>query len=78
MFSGKSVFRQHGTGAAAESLAELLPAFLEAIPMLTSILKPTEEGSPSGRLSSLLKELDPQALRALIQRFTGNMPDLEG
>lgn len=67
-----------GLGQRQDPLAELLPAFLEAIPMLTSILKPTEEGSPSGRLSSLLKELDPQTLRALIQRFTGNMPDLEG
>ncbi|NLM41953.1 MAG: hypothetical protein GX199_06540 [Firmicutes bacterium] len=66
-----------GVGQAANPFADLLPAFLEAIPMLTSILK-SGEGSSAGRLSSLLKEMDPQALSALIQRFTGTMPNLQG
>jgi len=44
--------------------------------MLSSILQSSGDGS--GRLSSLLKGLDPQALTGLIQRFTGTMPDLEG
>mgnify|MGYP000886440166 CR=1 FL=1 len=67
-----------GVGQAANPFADLLPAFLEAIPMLTSILKSGGEGSSAGRLSSLLKEMDPQALSALIQRFTGTMPNLQG
>ncbi|HPT82695.1 MAG TPA: hypothetical protein PLM25_02325 [Limnochordia bacterium] len=64
-----------GAGGAA-SPVDLLPGLLEAIPMLSSILQSSGDGS--GRLSSLLKGLDPQALAGLIQRFTGTMPDLEG
>jgi hypothetical protein len=56
----------------------MFPALLEAIPMLSSILKSSGDGSPAGRLSSLFKEVDPQELIALFQRLTGTMPDPEG
>jgi hypothetical protein len=68
-----------GLGLSAGSASNLLPTFLEAIPMLSSILSSAGGESSGGLLSSLraLKE-DPQALGRLIQQLTGAMPELEG
>ncbi|HBG09421.1 MAG: hypothetical protein ACOX46_07545 [Limnochordia bacterium] len=65
-------------GTPVDPVSNMFPALLEAIPMLSSILKSSGDGSPAGRLSSLFKEVDPQELIALFQRLTGTMPDPEG
>ncbi|HHW73330.1 MAG TPA: hypothetical protein GX393_08895 [Firmicutes bacterium] len=53
-----------GAGTWENPVSDLLPAFMEAIPLLSSILKPSEDGSPP--------------LLSLLQRLATAVPGLEG
>lgn len=74
-----NLFSSRGRAStAADPFSNLLTALSEAIPLLSSTLKPMGARSGENRLSSLLQGIDSQALLELVQRFAGTLPALAG
>ncbi|NMB02168.1 MAG: hypothetical protein GX971_11750 [Firmicutes bacterium] len=67
---GNAFFRQNDFNMSTDSVLELLPGVIEAVPMLSSILGSLKTGG--------LKQMDTDVLRTLTQHMAGAIPGLEG
>lgn len=66
---GNAFFRQGDLRMSTDSLVDLLPGVMEAVPMLSSILGSLKTGG--------LRQMDTDVLKTLTQQITGAIPGLE-
>ena len=66
---GNAFFRHDDLGLSTDSILDLLPGVMEAVPMLSTILGSLKTDG--------LRHIDQDALRNLTQQITGAIPGLE-